>query len=86
MGKLKIVNIKTLASTVKHGDVFRRTGHKHLFMRTKPTGYLLNSSTVSDSLNAAKPLIVNLDTGILYFIKGDEEVRLIETAELAVLE
>lgn len=53
---------------------FMRNGDPAIYMRVKPTSYLLNSSVVTDSINEGKPLVVNLLSGTCYFIRGNELV------------
>jgi len=61
-------------TTIEVGKAFIRNNEKDIFMRVKPTSFILNSDLVSDCLNRGKALIVNLRTGTCYFIPGEELV------------
>ena len=62
---------------LKAGETFSRNNEKDIFIKLKPTSYLLNSNLVGDSLNARKVLIANLMKGTCYFIPGEELVTLV---------
>lgn len=66
------------ASALEYGQPFKRadaTGaHGPLFIRVKPTGFLLNSNILGDVLNRGDILTVNLEKNTLYYMKGDTPV------------
>ncbi len=76
--QLNIPGLNTiLARQVSVGSIFM--GSKNgIFMRVKPTGYLLNSTLICDKLNAGFICAVNMEKGTLYFIQGEEEVEPLE--------
>ncbi len=61
------------ASRIKIGHFFLRGNV--VFMRVKPTGYMLNSNLVVDCINRNKIFVVNMETGTFYTVKGEEEVE-----------
>jgi hypothetical protein len=66
-------------------QIFTRRNDSDIYMRVKAASFLLNSKTVSDSLNAGKPLIVNMRTGSTYFIEATDSVKLVKEAHLKVV-
>lgn len=70
-------------SSILAGVPFVRGGNESVFMRLKPTGFILNSSVICDIINRNDIIIVDLKQGTMYAIKGSEEVEMIE-AELNV--
>jgi hypothetical protein len=63
-----------IAKDLGFGQFFQREFQSETFMRLKPVNFLLNSSLICDCINLGKVLVVNLETGNCYFIKGDETV------------
>lgn len=59
---------------VQAGSCFTRNNSSSVFIRLKPTAYLLNSSMITDCLNRRKALIADLEKGTTYFIEGEELV------------
>ncbi len=47
---------------------------KEMYLRLRPTSYLLNSTLVQENLTLGKVLVANLSTGSCYFILGSEEI------------
>jgi hypothetical protein len=74
-----------LASDLSVRQIFTRNRRPGYFMRISPTSYLLNSKTVQENVNKAKPLILNLNEGTCYFIEGTEIVRPVSSANLKVI-
>ena len=62
------------ARTIASGDLFLSAANM-IFMRVKPTGYILNSTLICDKLNSGFIAAVNVEKGTLYFIQADEEVE-----------
>jgi hypothetical protein len=73
------------ASDLQTMQIFTRRNDGDIYMRVKAANFLLNSKTVSDSLNAGKPLIVNMRTGSTYFIEATDSVKLVKEAHLKVV-
>ena len=63
-------------SSLPAGTYFYRqaTDRREIYMRLRPTSFLLNSTLVSDSLNSGKSLICNVETGSTFFVLGSEPV------------
>lgn len=59
-------------SKMEFGVRFKRGSE--VFIRTRPTSYLLNSSLISRALSDGKSLIVNLESGSLFIVEGSEIV------------
>lgn len=75
---------KIPACSLRILQIFTRQNDQDFYMRIKPTSYLLNSSLVQENLNNGKPMILNMNQGTVYFIKADEMVRPVETANLSI--
>ena len=60
-----------------YGIALMRKKDKTTIMKVKPTSFLLNSTLIADQLNKSSAFIVNLVTGTLFVIEGDEEVRVL---------
>jgi hypothetical protein len=79
--KTKQLNLPSL-NTVKAREIYPGNlflGSKDgIFMRVKPTGYLLNSTLICDKLNDGFICAVNMEKGTLYFIQAEEEVEPLE--------
>lgn len=58
------------------GTYFYRqsTDRREIYMRLRPTSFLLNSTLVSEALSAGKSLICNVETGSTFFVLGSELV------------
>ena len=63
-------------SSLLAGTYFYRqaTDRREIYMRLRPTSYILNSTLVADSLSAGKSLICNVETGSTFFVLGNEPV------------
>jgi hypothetical protein len=70
-----------IASQVPFGKPFRLVNSKQdIHIRVKPTGFLLNSSVVSDVLSRGDTFVTNIQKGTLYAIEGDRAVELIDAS------
>ena len=65
------------ARDMHFAQTFRRKGLTGIYMRARPVSFLLNSTLVSECLSTGKVLIVDMEKGSCFFIKGDEEIVLI---------
>lgn len=87
-----------LARAVRYGQVFQceirhnspqplleGLGIGPLYMRVKPTGFLLNSNTIGDVISRGDILTVNLERNTLYYMKGDTPIVL-KNAQIVVTE
>jgi hypothetical protein len=74
----------TPACKIHARRIFSRPKQTGYFMRVAPTSYLLNSKTVQESINDNKILVLNLYTGTVFFIKGEEMVRPVASANLRI--
>ncbi len=74
----------TPACKVHKRRIFSRLKRTGYFMRVVPTDYLLNSHTIQESINDNKVLILNLYEGTVHFIKGDEMVKPVTSANLKI--
>lgn len=83
----KIKDIESLGSVdastigkVPFGTVFRRDRREDpdMYIRCRPTSFLLNSVLVSESLSSGKSLICNLNTGSTFFVQGSEPISVID--------
>ena len=59
---------------VPFGTKFVREVDGQMYIRCRPTSFLLNSTLVADSLGSGKALICNLETGSTFFVVGSELV------------
>jgi len=68
------------------GDVFRTKEYEGTgwYLRVYPTGYLQNSTTVSDAIRLNKPFVVNLLTGNVSIINPGIPVVMAGRAMLSV--
>lgn len=64
---------RTYASDIKFHNCF--TFKNEIFMRVKPTGFLLNSSLIGDVINRGDIFVVNLSKGTVRAFQGDIEVQ-----------
>lgn len=66
--------------TAPYGEIFKKAGK--LLMRVKPTQFLLNSTLVADVLNRGDAFVINVETGTLYIMQGDEEIAFVDATLL----
>ena len=67
------------AMHMKYGQPFSHNIDGNLgpiYIRVKPTGFLLNSEVIGDILNRGDIVTVNLTKNTLYYMKGDTPVVL----------
>ena len=92
MAKLELITTPAakentmLAGETEIGDIFRTEKYQGdgWYLRVYPTGYLTNSTTVTESMNAGKPFVVNLLTGALSVISPRMPVILARKAVIKV--
>jgi len=60
------------ASQICPGQCFLH--NDQIFMRVKPTGFLLNSTLINDLINRNEILRVNVQTGVMFITAGDTPV------------
>lgn len=70
--------LRVRSGEVPFGGKFKRAGSNDLYIRVRPTSYLLNSTLVSDSLSRGRVMVVRLATHTCFFIEGDEQVKLVK--------
>lgn len=58
---------------ISFGKCFLRKNK--LLMRVKPIGFLLNSSLITDVINRGGVFVVDLETGVLSALNGEEELE-----------
>jgi len=67
---------------ISHGIPVKLVSSSKIVMKVKPTGFLLNSSIVSDVLNRGDCFIVDLAKGTLYAVQSDRPVTKLNKAKL----
>lgn len=66
-----------VAADMAFGETFSNGNPHSLFLRVKPTGFLLNSSVIGDIINRRDLLVCNLITNTVHAFKGDTPVKLV---------
>lgn len=67
---------RKLARDIPVGGMFRRLARQpeEIYRRVRFTGYLLNSTTISESLSSGKVAVLHTEQDTIFFIKGEETV------------
>ncbi len=66
------------AANVGFNHVFKDLLSKRILIRVKPTGFLLNSSIITDIINRNDVLVFSPKHGTLYSIPGDRPIEMLE--------